>query len=250
MRILIITSKKELQKQISQFVQKYFGQSSTIYIALTIEEASNIIENKNPEFILSNSLIAGASILKLIDRLPTNHSRNYFLLNMDKQNAIKAIRLGVRGMFDFETEQDRLVDAIVKINNKSSIKKLENKLKVLSSDTDSEKSLIIQTTTGFKEIEFSKLLFVEYSNNKLHYNVKNCNTLESKHELIMVADNLPFKTFSVVTPNLIINSSNIVSIKPENPGCLIEFDDNTIKHIPEMGLDTLFRMIKETQLIQ
>lgn len=249
MKILIITSNTELQERIKSFVQKHFGEASIIHYACDIDEAGSIIINKNPECILSNSVVSGVHILKLVDFLPANHNRNYFILNIDEKNAIKAIRLGVRGMFDFETEQARLVDAIIKINDTSSIKRLESKLKALSNNSESEKSIIVQTKTGFKEIEFANLLFVEYTNNKLHYSVKNNYVLESKHELFMVANSLPYKTFSVVTPNLIINSQNVACIKPESNGCLIEFNDNTAKHIPNMGLDTLFRMIKDTQII-
>lgn len=244
MKFLIINSSNKQSNKISQFIQKYFGLSSIIIESSTYAESADLIHNKQPQVILSSGSIDGKSIFKLIERFTPNADRNWFLTDKLAGNEIKAIRLGIAGICDFETEQELLLKTLNKVQNNDLVNTQPKMEKPIGLLDKVEQTLIIQTESGFSEIKLSSILYIEQIDTGVIYQTDNGEAFISKHSLMLTSNSLLKSNFKVVSSTVIVNVNKIQLIKPINNGCTIQFENMHSKNIQGVEIQKLMLDLK------
>lgn len=243
MKFLIINSSNKQSNKISQFIQKYFGLSSIIFQSSGYNESSEIIEKEEPGIILSSGSVEGKSIFNLIERFTPNAVRSWFLTDKSAGREIKAIRLGVAGICDFETEQELLLKTLNKVQNDGKSVSKE-KVKPSAGMLDKvEQTLIIQTESGFSEIKLSSILYIEQVGSDVVYQTDNGEAFISKHSLMLTSNSLLKSNFKVVSSSIIVNVNKVKLIAPLENGCSIQFENNHVKKVYNVDIQVLMRSL-------
>lgn len=106
MTILVLTDKKSLFEKIAALVAQIAGKEAIVLQEREALEASLLMIEYNPIAIVIDLESKNFDSFKFISTFPPNTKRHYALAPKRKSLAIKAIRHGVNGMFDFENDED------------------------------------------------------------------------------------------------------------------------------------------------
>lgn len=106
MIVLVLTKNKLLYARIAQLVAQSGSGEALVLQGTGYLEASLIVDKYSPVAIVIDIDTKGFDSFEFIRTFPASAKRHYALVPKRKNLAIKAIRHGVNGMFDFEHDEN------------------------------------------------------------------------------------------------------------------------------------------------